>query len=58
MALQPIDIANGVFSLIFVLISILIGLTIISKYFKYKRRTYLLIGMTYAQCPLLSEANG
>ena len=47
MALQPIDIANGVFSIIFVSISILIGLTIISKYFEYKRRTYLLIGLTW-----------
>ena len=47
MALQPIDIANGVFSLIFVSISILIGLKIISKYFEYKRRTYLLIGLTW-----------
>jgi len=47
MALQPIDIANGVFSLIFVSISILIGIKIISKYFEYKRRTYLLIGLTW-----------
>jgi len=30
MALQPIDVANGVFSLIFISISILIGLKIIS----------------------------
>ena len=47
MALQPIDIANGVFSIIFVTISIIIGLTIISKYFELKRRTYLLIGFTW-----------
>ena len=47
MALQPIDIANGIFSIIFVSISILIGLTIISKYFEHKRRTYLLIGLTW-----------
>ncbi len=47
MALLPIDIANGVFSIIFVSISILIGLTIISKYFEHKRRTYLLIGLTW-----------
>ena len=47
MALTILDIANGVFSIIFVSISILIGLTIISKYFQYKQRTYLLIGLTW-----------
>lgn len=47
MALQFIDFANGVFSLIFVSISILIGLTIFSKYFEYKRRIYLLLGLTW-----------
>ena len=47
MALTILDIANGVFSIIFVSISILIGFTIISKYFQYKQKTYLLIGLTW-----------
>ncbi|MBD3255512.1 MAG: hypothetical protein GF383_10485 [Candidatus Lokiarchaeota archaeon] len=47
MALTILDITNGIFSIIFVVISIIIGLTIMAKYFAYKQRTYLLIGLTW-----------
>jgi len=47
MELTPDQILNGVFSLIFVVISILVGLTIISKYPKSKNRTVLLVGLVW-----------
>ncbi len=47
MTLEPIHIVNGVFSLIFSVISIIIGLTIISKYPKSKNRTVLLVGLVW-----------
>jgi hypothetical protein len=45
MALTPLDILHSSFSLVAVVISILIGLIIISKYFKFKQRNILLIGI-------------
>lgn len=45
MALTPIEILHSSFSLVAVLISILIGLIIISKYFKIRQRNILLIGI-------------
>jgi hypothetical protein len=45
MALTPIEILHSSFSLVAVFISILIGLIIISKYFKFKQRNILLIGI-------------
>ncbi|MFW9875861.1 MAG: hypothetical protein ACFFG0_22385 [Candidatus Thorarchaeota archaeon] len=47
MELTPDQILNGIFSLIFVVISILIGLTIISKYPKSKNRTVLFVGFVW-----------
>jgi hypothetical protein len=47
MSLNPLDTVNGVFSLIFVAISLLIGFIILSRYFKYKERIYFLVGATW-----------
>lgn len=47
MALEPVDYLQGSFSLIFVIISIIIGVTILSKYFKYKNRLYVLVGISW-----------
>ena len=47
MVLTPDQILNGVFSLIFVVISIYIGFTIISKYPKSKNRTVILVGFVW-----------
>jgi hypothetical protein len=47
MSLESIEILNGVFSLICVTISTIIGLIISSKYLKYKQRTLLLVGITW-----------
>lgn len=47
MTLEPIQFVNGIFSLFFALISILIGLKIISKFPKSKNRTILLIGLVW-----------
>ncbi|MBY8987207.1 MAG: hypothetical protein KGD61_02045 [Candidatus Lokiarchaeota archaeon] len=42
-----VDILQGSLSLIFVLISFIIGFTIISKYGKYKNRLYILVGLCW-----------
>ncbi|NVM16171.1 MAG: hypothetical protein HWN80_00540 [Candidatus Lokiarchaeota archaeon] len=42
-----VDILQGSLSLVFVLISFVIGLTIISKYGKYKNRLYILVGLCW-----------
>jgi len=47
MTLSPLDTVNGVFSLIFVAISIMIGVIILTRYFKYKERIYFLVGATW-----------
>ena len=47
MALTPLEILNGTFSLIFVIISLIVGLFIASKYFQVKNRTLLLVGITW-----------
>lgn len=47
MTLTPLETLNGTFSLIFVLISLLVGLVIASKYFQLKNRTLLLVGITW-----------
>jgi hypothetical protein len=46
MALELLDILNGTFGLIFVGISIILGLIIVSKYFKNKNVNFLLTGFT------------
>lgn len=47
MSLTPIDTVNGIFSLIFVTISFLVGIIILSRFLKYKERIYFLVGITY-----------
>ncbi|MFW9875165.1 MAG: hypothetical protein ACFFG0_18830 [Candidatus Thorarchaeota archaeon] len=47
MSLSTLDTVNGLFSLIFVIISLLIGFIILSRYFKYKERIYFLVGATW-----------
>ncbi len=58
MSLNPLDIVNGVCSLVFVTISLLVGVIILSRYFKYKERIYLLVGMTwiFISCPWWSSS--
>lgn len=47
MSLEPFDIISGIFSFIFVAISLFVGLLILSKYFKYKEKIYFLVGATW-----------
>jgi len=47
LALELVDFLQGSFSLIFVLISVYIGLSILLKYFKYKSRLYILVGISW-----------
>lgn len=58
MSLNPLDTINGVFSLIFVAISLLVGVIILSRYFRYKERIYLLVGATWIliSCPWWSSS--
>ena len=53
MVVATIDILNGVFSIIFVVISTIAGLIIASKYFKSKIKTLLYIGVAWVliACP-------
>ena len=47
MVLSFLDTLNGVFSLIFVAISLFVGFIILTRYFKYKERVYFLVGATW-----------
>lgn len=47
MALTLLEILNGTFSLVFVIVSLIVGLFIASKYFQVKNRTLLLVGITW-----------
>ncbi|TXT60053.1 MAG: conserved membrane protein of unknown function [Promethearchaeota archaeon] len=47
MALELLEILNGIFSLIFVSVSIFIGIKIITKYFYFKRREFILMGVSW-----------
>lgn len=47
MDLDIVDILQGSLSLIFVLISFIIGFSIISKYGKFKNRLYILVGLCW-----------
>jgi len=47
MALTLVDYLQGSFSLIFVIISLIIGFTILAKYKKFKSRLYLLVGISW-----------
>jgi len=47
MALEFVDVLQGSFSLVFVIISLIIGITIFSKYFEFKNRLYILVGISW-----------
>ncbi|MFX1302130.1 MAG: hypothetical protein ACFFBV_04510 [Promethearchaeota archaeon] len=47
MTLYPLDIVNGTFSLVFVAISIMVGLIILSRYFRYREKVYFYVGTTW-----------
>jgi len=47
LALEAVDYLQGSFSLIFVIISLIIGFSILSKYFQYKSRLYILVGLSW-----------
>jgi hypothetical protein len=44
--LEPFEVLNGIFSIISVIISVIVGLKIASKYFEFKKREFLLVGIT------------
>ncbi|MFX1454446.1 MAG: hypothetical protein ACFFDB_03640 [Promethearchaeota archaeon] len=52
MAFNPLDIINGIFSFIFVIISLVVGFLILLRYFRYKEKIYFLVGATWI---LISE---
>ncbi len=45
MILEPLDYLNGTLSIIIVTTNIIVGINIASKYFQYKQREFLLIGI-------------
>ena len=47
MVLELVDYLQGSFSLIFTIISLIIGFSILIKYFQYKSRLYILVGLTW-----------
>ncbi|MBD3196126.1 MAG: hypothetical protein GF317_13795 [Candidatus Lokiarchaeota archaeon] len=47
MALEPIVVINGLSSLIFVIISILVGIFIISNYFQHKNMNLIYVGLAW-----------
>ncbi|MFO8017428.1 MAG: hypothetical protein R6U96_02235 [Promethearchaeia archaeon] len=47
MVLEAVDYLNGFSSLAFVIVSFLVGLKILSKYFKYRQRSFLFVGITW-----------
>ncbi|MBD3211485.1 MAG: hypothetical protein GF311_02670 [Candidatus Lokiarchaeota archaeon] len=47
MSLQPIDYLNGISSLIYVSVSIVVGLIILAKYFKLRDINFIFVGFTW-----------
>ncbi|MFO7794656.1 MAG: hypothetical protein ACQERB_01030 [Promethearchaeati archaeon] len=45
--LEIIDLVQGTFSLLFVIISLIIGITILFKYFKFKSKIFILMGLSW-----------
>ena len=45
--LQPFDILNSILQTIFIVTTIIVGLTIASKYPKYKNRVFLMVGFAW-----------
>ncbi len=47
MEIQIIEVLPEIFSLIFIIITIIIGATIVSKYFKFKKSQFLFVGIAW-----------
>ena len=47
MQLNTIELINGIFGCIYVVVSIIVGLRLIFKYFKEKNSTYIYVGLTW-----------
>jgi len=47
LVLELVDFLQGLFSLLFVIISLILGFKILSKYFKYKSKLYILVGLSW-----------
>ncbi len=47
MELSTVEFISGLFSIIIVIISIIVGLKIASKYFEYRQKTFVLVGVTW-----------
>ena len=47
LVLEVVDFLQGLFSLLFVIISLVLGFTILTKYFKYKSNLYILVGLSW-----------
>ena len=47
MILTDIEILNGIFSLIIIIVYTILGLVIISRYFEYKRKLFLYVGLLW-----------
>ena len=45
--ISELDILHGIFTTLFVIISLLVGIRILLKYFKYKRREYITVGLAW-----------
>ena len=45
--LPPEQLISGLFSLFFVIISLIVGVMLILKYIRYKQRNFLLVGLTW-----------
>ena len=46
MTLEPIEMANGIFSIIIVSISIVMSVLVLMKYIKYRQRTFIYVALT------------
>ncbi|HEY0087450.1 MAG TPA: hypothetical protein VGB37_01330 [Candidatus Lokiarchaeia archaeon] len=47
MALETLEILNGIYSIIFIIISLIIGLKILLKYFTSKNKLFIFIGLSW-----------
>jgi hypothetical protein len=51
--MELVDVLHGTFSLVYVIISFTIGLIILLKYFKFRNRLYILVGLTWGFLSLI-----
>jgi len=58
MSLGEFDIYNGILSVIFVVINLIVGLKITSKYFKLRDKNFIYVGLTWIgiSCPYIAAA--